>query len=118
MEGNVTNTLCVSEKYPPEYIKKAHAATFANEREILVSDSCKCFYCGYSFNPKIEEHLHWIEEIDPRKRTLQCPLCGIDCVIGSASPFPIHEPEFIRICTETWFGGISRISDGLTVPAP
>jgi hypothetical protein len=39
-------------------------------------------------------------------------MCGIDCLLGSASGFPIHDPEFLLKCTEAWFNGISRISDG------
>ncbi len=98
-------------------MEQAHKATFANESQILESDSCTCFYCGHTFNPQIEEKLHWITESAPREKTLQCPMCGIDCLLGgSASGFPIHDPEFVKICTESWFGGgISRISDGLTI---
>ncbi len=105
----------VSEKYSPDYVELAHKATFANESQILESDSCTCFYCGHTFNPKDEESLYWITESAGREKTLQCPMCGIDCLIGNASGFPIHDPEFITIFTESWFGGISRISDGLTV---
>ena len=105
----------VSEKYPPEYVQLAHKATFANENQILESDSCTCFYCGHTFNPQTEEKLYWITEREPKEKTLQCSMCGIDCLIGSASGFPIHDPEFVKICTESWFGGISRISDELPV---
>ncbi|MEA4864589.1 MAG: hypothetical protein VB088_04220 [Sphaerochaeta sp.] len=101
--------------YSDELIKKAHQATFANEKQIMESDSCTCFYCGHTFNPRIEQKLSWIEERPPRDKTLQCPMCGIDCMIGSASGFPIHDESFITQCTEAWFNGISRISDGKPV---
>jgi hypothetical protein len=39
---------------------------------------------------------------------------GIDAVImRDASGFPMAEPDFSRACTEDWFNGYSRISDGL-----
>ncbi|ADY12556.1 hypothetical protein [Sphaerochaeta globosa] len=98
--------------YSDATIKEAHRATFANERRILASDSCTCFYCGHTFNPQTEKKLYWIEERPPRDKTLRCPMCGIDCLLGSASGFPIHDPEFLLKCTEAWFNGISRISDG------
>ncbi len=101
--------------YSDELIKKAHQATFANEKQIMESDSCTCFYCGHTFNPRIEQKLSWIEERPPLDKTLQCPMCGIDCMIGSASGFPIHDESFIKRCTEAWFNGISRISDGKPV---
>ncbi|MPM28375.1 hypothetical protein SDC9_74897 [bioreactor metagenome] len=101
--------------YSDDYIKQAHKATFANEKQILASDSCTCFYCGHTFNPQAEEKLHWIVERPPRDKTLQCPMCGLDCMLGNASSFPIHDQSFILQCTEVWFNGISRISDGKPV---
>ena len=101
--------------YSDDYIKQAHKATFANEKQILASDSCTCFYCGHTFNPQAEQKLYWITEPPPKDKTLQCPMCGLDCLIGSASGFPIHDQAFIFQCTEAWFNGISRISDGKPV---
>lgn len=101
--------------YSDDYIKQAHKATFANEKQILASDSCTCFYCGHTFNPQAERKLYWIVERPPRDKTLQCPMCGLDCILGNASSFPIHDQSFILQCTEAWFNGISRISDGKPV---
>lgn len=101
--------------YSDDYIKQAHKATFANEKQILASDSCTCFYCGHTFNPQAERKLYWIVERPPRDKTLQCPMCGLDCMLGNASSFPIHDQSFIFQCTEAWFNGISRISDGKPV---
>lgn len=101
--------------YSDDYIKQAQKATFANEKQILASDSCTCFYCGHTFNPQAERKLYWIVERPPRDKTLQCPMCGLDCMLGNASSFPIHDQSFIFQCTEAWFNGISRISDGKPV---
>jgi hypothetical protein len=98
-----------------EYIKHAHTATIHHEKEVLASTTCTCFYCGYQFDPNKEENLEWWDGESPKGKTLVCPKCGIDCVIGDASLLPITDPEFIMAFTEYWFGGYSRISDGLPV---
>ena len=103
----------ISKNFSPEYITAAHKATIFHKQEILNSNLCTCFYCGYQFNPHDEESLPWLEESRGREETLQCPACAIDCVIGEASGFPITDKKFIRTCSEVWFGGYSRISDGL-----
>ncbi|MBI9094748.1 MAG: hypothetical protein JEY71_07690 [Sphaerochaeta sp.] len=102
----------MSKKFSENYIDKAHKATIYNEKDIMDSNVCTCFYCGYQFNPKTEEDLEWMDEKSPKGKTLVCPMCLIDCVIGDASGFPVTDSEFIMACTEEWFGGISRISDG------
>lgn len=42
-------------------------------------------------------------------------MCGIDAVLGDASGFPINDGEFVLACSETWFNGISKISEGLPI---
>ncbi|MFA5448534.1 MAG: hypothetical protein WC233_09700 [Sphaerochaeta sp.] len=101
--------------YSEALIKRAHKATIFHEREILNSAICTCFYCGHQFNPQHEEHLDWTDEEHPKGKTLLCPMCHVDCVIGNASGFPITKEDFIIACTEAWFGGYSRISDGLPI---
>ncbi len=98
--------------YPPEFIEQAHKATIYHEKDILSSTVCTCFYCGYQFDPHKEEDLLWLDETNPKGKTLVCPMCLIDCVVGDASGFPVTAHDFIMACTEAWFGGISRISDG------
>lgn len=98
--------------FSPEFIKQAHKATIYNEEQIRDSKVCTYFYCGYQFDPQIEEELDWIEERSPKNNTLRCPKCYIDCIIGDASGFPITDKDFIMACTEAWFGGNSRISYG------
>ena len=102
-------------KYSPEYIAQAHQATIFHEEEVLASTVCTCFYCGHQFDPSKEEHPYWLDTTNPKGKTLTCPMCCIDCIIGDASGFPVTDPDFIMACTEKWFGGISRISDGLPV---
>jgi hypothetical protein len=42
-------------------------------------------------------------------------MCGIDCIVGDASGFPVTDEAFIKACTEAWFGGYSRISGGMPI---
>ena len=101
--------------YSSEYIKQAHKTTIFNEKDILDSSLCTCFYCAYQFDPHQEDGLVWTDEGNEKGRTLLCPMCQIDCVIGDASKFPITDYDFIMFCTSTWFGGYSRIDDGRSV---
>jgi len=105
----------MSDTYSTEIIETAHKFTIFNVKDILASTVCMCFYCGYQFNPHTEPHLFWMDEHNPKGKTLACPMCGIDCILGDASGYPIADPAFILACTEEWFGGISRISDGKPV---
>ncbi len=105
----------MEKKYSLEYIARAHNSTIFHEKEVLASHICTCFYCGHQFDPSKEEQPYWLDETNPQGKTLACPMCCIDCIIGDASGFPVTDPDFIMACTEQWFGGISRISDGLPV---
>lgn len=93
--------------YPPEFINEAHEVTIFHEKDILASSICTCFYCGYQFDPHKEKDLEWWDETSPRQ-TLVCPKCGIDCIVGDASGFPVTDTDFIMACTEEWFGGYSE----------
>ena len=89
-------------------LQAAHKHCACHRREILASTECGCFYCQTVFAPSsIEE---WIEEtggnygqsLDPF--TALCPECGIDSVIGDASPFPATDPAFLYSMHARWFG--------------
>ena len=105
----------MTKTFSPEYIEQAHKATIHHENEILDSTLCTCFYCGHQFDPRTEVDLEWLDETSKKGKTFACPMCHIDCIIGDASNFPITDPQFILACTEAWFGGYSRISDGKPV---
>jgi hypothetical protein len=102
--------------YSEECLSAAHKHTIHHRDEILRSTTCTCFYCGYQFDPRHEtEPLAWTDT-NPEKHpapTLLCPMCGIDCVIGDASGYPVSDPEFVRAFTRRWFNGYSRIDDDL-----
>ena len=76
----------------------AHKHSFKNFKEVMSSDICGCFYCTAIFAPS--EVTDWIN--DDSDRTAQCPKCGIDSVIGSASGFPIKR-TFLKRMNAHWF---------------
>ena len=81
--------------YSAEFVKQAHKATIFHEND-----------------PHKEKDLEWWDETNPKGKTIVCPECGIDCIIGDASGLPVTDTDFIIICSEAWFGGISAITSG------
>ncbi len=57
--------------------------------ELEASDRCACFFCFRKFAPT--DIKVWIEG----SQTALCPGCGIDAVLGSASPHSIDD-RFLR----------------------
>jgi hypothetical protein len=102
-------------RYPPEFIEKAHKATIFHEKDFLVSSVCTCFFSGHQSNPHKEKDLEWWDVHSTKGKTLVYPMCGIDCIVGDAPGFPVTDPDFIMACTEEWFGGYSKISDGIPI---
>lgn len=82
---------------PPDYIR-AHQHCIENRAEVEASVLCGCFYCMSIYpSSEIED---WID--DQEALTADCPRCGIDAVIGSASGFPITS-EFLNLMNAHWF---------------
>lgn len=74
--------------HTPTYIAaKEHASK--NRVELEASDNCGCYSCFKRF--KTTEIKSWIDD----KQTALCPHCGLDTVLGSASPYEISDP-FLR----------------------
>ena len=89
-------------------LQAAHKHAACHRNEILASKECGCFYCETVFAPSsIEE---WIEETSgnfgasPDPFTALCPDCGVDSVLGDASPFPATDPVFLSAMNKMWFG--------------
>jgi hypothetical protein len=83
----------------PDYIL-AHKHCIDNRAEVEASVLCGCFYCVSIYPPS--EIVDWID--DQEALTADCPRCGLDAVIGSASGFPITS-EFLNLMNEHWFEG-------------
>ena len=81
--------------FKPDYIR-AHDHCNSNFDELMISETCGCFYC-LSIFPR-QEVEDWIDE----GKCALCPKCGIDSVIGSASGYPITK-EFLEKMCDYWF---------------
>jgi hypothetical protein len=96
MEWKPLQTLGLSGQQPD--LVRAHKHCMENRPEIEASQVCGCFYCCSIYPPS--EIVDWIG--DENDLTADCPRCGIDAVIGSASGFPITS-EFLSLMNERWF---------------
>ena len=67
----------------------------ANRVELEESEVCGCIACERIYSPT--DITTWIDG-----QTAQCPHCGIDSVVGSASGIPIT-PSVLRRAHERWF---------------
>ena len=102
--------------YSEEYIVQAHKHSIFHALEIEASSVCCCYYCGFQFDPHdpaLEFEFWDTEDLQGREPTITCPMCGIDCVLGDASGYPVTEPAFIQAMTTHAFNGYSRIDKGL-----
>lgn len=88
-------------KYSKEFIIDAHKYCNADKKEMLLSDSCGCFYCGKVYPTK--EITQWTEPTGKLGANAICPHCGIDAVIGSKSGIPINDPDFLKAMYDYWF---------------
>ncbi len=88
---------------PEDHIlRRAHAASIYHRAAIEASSVCGCFYCAAIFLPG--DIADWTDRTETQDRqTALCPRCGIDSVIGDASPFPVT-PEFLAEMKAAWFG--------------
>ncbi len=81
----------------------------ANRMELEESEVCGCIACERIYSPT--NITTWIDE-----QTAQCPHCGIDSVVGSASGIPIT-PSVLRRAHERWFlVGVSGSGNGDWLP--
>ncbi len=86
-------------KITKQLLKKAHRASFENEKSIRKSKECLCFHCNNLFpSSEIQD---WVN--DAHGRTALCPYCGIDSVIGDEAGYPFTE-KFILAMNGYWFG--------------
>lgn len=83
--------------YPDDILDAAHKHSSKHRDEIERSWICGCFYCCTTLAPAEVED--WWDGGD----TAECPNCGIDSVIGSASGFPIADKPFLEAMRQRWF---------------
>ncbi|MBA3538634.1 MAG: cytoplasmic protein [Deltaproteobacteria bacterium] len=79
----------------------AHQHASKHRVEVQASDLCACFFCFRRFAPASIKA--WIEG----DQTALCPHCGLDAVLGSASPFRFDD-GFLRKMHQHYFGYRSK----------
>lgn len=78
----------MTEKKYERYYDLAGKASFENWESVKSSTMCGCFYCRSIFPSSEVTDDDWT--LDLNGRTVLCPRCGIDSVIGDASGIPIQ----------------------------
>jgi len=83
-------------------IKKAHEFSINNRKQVEESETAGCFYCLNIFEPK--EIYDYCDD----DKTVICPKCGIDSVLGSKSGYPINK-ETLKKLYKYWFARRVRL---------
>lgn len=98
----------MTEKKYERYYDLAGKASFENWESVKSSKMCGCYYCRSIFPSSEVTDDDWTP--DRHGRTVLCPKCSIDSVIGDASGIPIRE-DVLEELYQRWFG----IDDGPVV---
>ena len=83
----------MKEKKYEQYYKIASRASFENLDSVMKSKICGCYYCKRIFPSSDIIPEEYIQ--DKNGKTVLCPHCLIDAVIGDASGIPIN-PEILE----------------------
>jgi hypothetical protein len=91
--------------YTEEQLNDAHEHTLCNKTELLNSEKIGCCSCKSIFTTKeIDiESFPSTADGDEEIRTMICPHCYVDALIGDASGYKITE-DFLNEMNEYWFG--------------
>lgn len=81
--------MTMTEKKYERYYALASKVSFENWFSVKNSKMCGCYYCRSIFPSSEITDDDWIQ--DRHGRTVLCPKCHIDSVIGDASGIPIRE---------------------------
>ena len=91
----------MNDKKYERYYGLASRASFENWNSVKESHMCGCYYCGHIFPSSQVTDADWVP--DRHGRTVTCPYCGIDSVIGDTAGIPIQE-DVLQELYEYWFG--------------
>lgn len=83
------------------YYGPANKAAFENWESVKISRLCGCYYCRSIFPSSEVTENDWVPDL--HGRTVLCPRCSIDTVIGDASGIPIQE-DILEELHDYWFG--------------
>jgi sugar/nucleoside kinase (ribokinase family) len=91
----------MTEKKYERYYDLASKASFENWISVMNSKTCGCYCCGSIFPASRITDNDWT--LDANGRTVLCPECGVDAVLGDASGIPIQE-DVLKELHDRWFG--------------
>ena len=92
----------MTDKKYERYYSQACKAAFENWDSVKKSSLCGCYYCGRIFPSSEVTDNDWVPDL--HGRTVLCPHCSIDSVIGDASGIPLQK-EVLDELHDYWFGG-------------
>ena len=91
----------MADKRYERYYAPANKAAFENWESVKNSRLCGCYYCCGIFPSSEVTENDWVPDL--HGRTVLCPYCSIDSVIGDASGIPIQE-DILEELHDYWFG--------------
>lgn len=91
----------MTDKRFERYYDPANKAAFENWESVKNSRLCGCYYCRSIFSSSEVTESDWVPDL--HGRTVLCPYCSIDSVIGDASGIPIQE-DILEELHDYWFG--------------
>ena len=91
----------MTDKKYARYYGQASKAAFENWDSVKKSSLCGCYYCGRIFPSSEVADNDWVPDL--HGRTVLCPYCFIDSVIGDASGIPIQK-DVLEELYDYWFG--------------
>ena len=90
----------MNEKKYEKYYGLTGKASFENWDSVMQSQICGCYYCKSIFPPSEISPEDYTQ--DRNGKTVLCPYCMADAVIGDASGIPI-KPESLEELYEVMF---------------
>ena len=91
----------MTEKKYERYYRLASKASFENWKSVKESTLCGCYYCCRIFPSSEVTDADWVPDL--HGRTVTCPHCYIDSVIGDKAGIPIQK-DVLEELYECWFG--------------
>lgn len=78
--------------WPVKTLEIAHDHCFGNQLELQKSKQVLCIACNHVFPTSLIGE--WVKTGEQEGPTGFCPACGLDTLLGDASPFPISDLSF------------------------
>lgn len=91
----------MTDKKYERYYGLAGKASYENWDNVKSSQMCGCYYCCRIFPSSEVTDADWVPDL--HGRTVTCPYCYIDSVIGDVSGIPL-EKDVLEELYDYWFG--------------